>query len=129
MKRKVWFLIIGGVLAVVIIAAATSFIIHSGARVFEVSTLKAQAAALQGQQLTVRGEVVPGTIVRDDKTGSTNFVLSDDGGSLNVMYQGILPNNFKPGANVEIHGSYRADGVFEAQSFGRPSSFCAICHG
>ncbi|MBI2851344.1 MAG: cytochrome c maturation protein CcmE [Chloroflexi bacterium] len=129
MKRKIWFLVIGGVLVVGIIAAATSFIIHNGDRVFQVSDLKAQAKSLQGQYVTVKGQVAAGSINRDDKTQVVQFVLSEGGESINIIYRGILPNEFKPGAGVELQGSYRADGVFEAQSFGRPSSFCAICHG
>ena len=129
MKRKIWFLIIGAILGVGLIAAAISFFVHNVANVIEVSDLKAQAQSLQGRQLTVKGQVAPGSVNWDDRTKATSFALTDGLESLSILYRGTPPDVFKPGANVEVQGSYRTDGVFEAQSFGRPASFCAICHG
>ena len=91
-----------------------------------VRDFKSQASSSQGG---VRGRVVPGSVNRDEKTQVVTFVLTDDRETLNVTYRGILPNNFKPGAVIEVLGAYRSDGVFKAQGFGRPSVFCVICHG
>ena len=129
MKRKMWFLIIGGVLGLALVAAAVSFFVHSGAGVLKVSDLKAQAASLQERFVTVKGKVAPGSVSRDGTTQVTNFAITDEKANLLVTYQGILPDSFKPGAEMEIQGKYRADGVLEAQSFNRPASVCIICHG
>ena len=129
MKRKMWFLIIGGVLGLALVAAAVSFFVHSGAGVLKVSDLKAQAASLQERFVTVKGKVAPGSVSRDGTTQVTNFAITDEKANLFVTYQGILPDSFKPGAEMEIQGKYRADGVLEAQSFNRPASVCIICHG
>ena len=95
----------------------------------DVRDFKAQASSLQGQQISVRGHVAPGSVNWDEKTQVVTFTLTDDRETLNVTYRGSLPNNFKPGAALEVQGSYRADGIFEAQGFGEPATFCAICHG
>ena len=129
MKRKMWFLIIGGVLGLALVAAAVSFFVHSGAGVLKVSDLKAQAASLQERFVTVKGKVAPGSVSRDGTTQVTNFAITDEKANLLVTYQGILPDSFKPGAEMEIQGKYRADGVLEAQAFNRPASVCIICHG
>ena len=129
MKRKMWFLIIGGVLGLALVAAAVSFFVHSGAGVLKVSDLKAQAASLQERFVTVKGKVAPGSVSRDGATQVTNFAITDEKSNLFVTYQGILPDSFKPGAEMEIQGKYRADGVLEAQAFNRPASVCIICHG
>lgn len=129
MKRKAWFIITGLVLIAGISFAAFSFFSHRGSGVLAVSELKSKANSLQNQQLWVKGKVASGSINWDDKTRVIRFALIDDRESLNILYQGTLPDNFKPGADLEVQGSYRSDGIFEAQSFGRPASFCAICHG
>lgn len=129
MKRKIWLLIIGGILTAGIVAAGVSFLVHNAAEVLEVSELRAQAKSWQGQQLTVKGQVAPGSINWDDKTQVASFALTDGIEKLSILYRGTLPDIFKPGASVEVQGNYRSDGIFEAQNFGRPASLCAICHG
>lgn len=128
MKRKVWFLIIGAVVVVGIIAAVFPMVMHSGSRALDVGVIK-NAQELKGVQLWIKGLVAAGSITRDNATQSTNFVISNGKESLNVTYRGVVPDEFKPGSSVEIQGSFRADGVFEARSFKEPSAFCAICHG
>ena len=129
MKKKKWFLLAGAILGAALIFALISFfVIHSGAGIMDVRDFKAQAKSLQGQQLSVRGHVAPGSVNWDEKTQVVTFTLADDGGSLDITYRGSLPNNFKPGAVLEVLGVYRSDGVFEANGFIRPS-FCIICHG
>ena len=122
-------MIIGGILGLALIAASVSSFIHKGAGVMEVSDLKAQAALLQERFVTVKGKIAPGSVSRDGTTQVTNFAITDEKANLLVTYQGIVPDNFKPGAQMEIQGKYRADGVLEAQAFNRPASVCIICHG
>ena len=127
MKKKTLFFITGAIIGVALIfAIITFFIIHGGAGIMDVRDFKSQASSSQG---SVRGRVVPGSVNRDEKTQVVTFTLADDRETLNVTYQGNLPNNFKPGAVLEVLGTYRPDGIFEAQGFGRPSVFCMICHG
>lgn len=136
MKKKLWVWISGGVLGLTLVIAVISLIIiHSGtgarpimsrSGVFSVSDLKTQAS-LQNQTVTVAGEVAPGSVRQDGM--NVSFSITDSRDTLDITFQGKLPNNFKPGASVELSGIYRTDGTLEAQSFNRPASICVICHG
>lgn len=112
----------------IIIIAGASFFIHKGAGVLDVRTFTAQASSLQGRFVTVKGHIAAGSVSFDSNTRATKFALADDGANLLVLYRGTLPDSFRPGAEVEVQGNYGADGVFQAQSFGRPASLCTICH-
>ncbi len=105
-----------------------SLFIHSGVDHLTVNELKAQAESLYGQQVRVGGRVAPGSIDWDDKSGVMRFVLTDDRESLAIVYGGIVPDNFKPGAELIVEGRYRTDGVLEATSFGNRRSVCNLCH-
>ncbi len=56
------------------------------------------------------------------------FVLVDDRDRLDIVYQGIVDDSFKPGSDLIAVGTYRADGVFNASAVGRPGSLCNTCH-
>jgi len=127
-KRGRWFLVAAVVLAVGLGYATYSLFIHSGADYLTVSELKSQAESLYSQPVRVEGRVVPGSINWDDKTKEIRFALTDDKESLTVVYEGIVPDSFKPGADLAVEGRYRPDGVFEALSFGSRRSVCNLCH-
>ncbi|MFC2021717.1 cytochrome c maturation protein CcmE [Chloroflexota bacterium] len=127
-KRRSWLLV-----AVVVLAAALSYVayslfIHSGADYLAVSELISQVDSLPDQQVRVGGKVVPGSITWDDKAKVMRFVLADDKESLAIVYAGVVPDSFKPGADLIAEGRYRPDDVFEALSFGSRRSFCNVCH-
>ena len=128
MRRRKWFIIVAVVLVVGVAYAAFLFFGHQGADSLTVSEVSLQAESLHDQQVRVEGRVVPGSVEWDDKTQVIRFVLTDDRETLSIIYQGIVPDNFKPGNELEVQGSYRSDGTFEARSFGKPSSFCSFCH-
>ena len=107
---------------------AYALFIHSGADYLTVSELKSQTESLYSQPVRVEGRVVPGSINWDDKTKVTRFVLTDDRESLAVVYEGLVPDNFKPGTDLVVEGRYRPDGVFGATSFGSRRSICNLCH-
>ena len=128
MKRRTWFIIAVIILLVGVSYAAYLLFSHNGADSLTVSELRSQAESLYDQQLRVEGKVVPGSIDWDDKAQVVRFVLTDNKGSLSVVYRGIVPDNFKPGADLITEGKYNPDGVFEALSFGSPRSVCSFCH-
>ena len=128
MRKRTWFIL--AVIILVAVAGYTSYLFfsHSGADFLTVSEFKSKAEFLDNQQFRIEGRVAPGSVDWNDKTRVIRFALTDDRESLNIIYNGTAPENFKPGANLEIQGKYRSDGVFEALSFGQPSSFCSFCH-
>jgi len=62
-------------------------------------------------------KIVPGSISRGDKVKVMRVVLTDDKESLAIVYEGIVPDNFKPGADLVVDGRYWPDNTFKALSF------------
>ncbi len=127
-KRKKWLIFAAVVLAVGLSYVAYSLFVHSGADYLTVSEVKSQGESLYDQQLRVEGKVVPGSINWDEKLKIMGFTLTDDKESLMIVYEGFVPENFKPGVDVIVEGRYRTDGVLEASSFGSRRSACNLCH-
>ena len=128
MRRRTWFIIAVLVLVVGVGYAGYLLFSHKGVDSLTVSELRSQAESLDGQQIRIEGEVAPGSIDWDDKALVMRFVLTDGKESLRIVYKGIVPDSFKPGGELVVEGRHRPDGVFEALSFGRPSSLCIFCH-
>ena len=91
----------------------------------------AQAAANRSAQVVkVGGEVVPGSINWNDISQSISFTLSAEGERMQVLYQGRVPNDFKPGAALVVEGTFNSTGVFDAILLTtRGSPLCKACHG
>ena len=108
----------------------TSYLLfgHQGIDSLTVSDLKSHAESLHNQQLEVEGKVTPGSINWNSQDQILRFVLTDDKESLHVIYKGIVPDDFKPGAELVVVGKYHPDDVFEALSFDSRRSFCTFCH-
>ena len=81
-----------------------------------VSELRTQQAlgALGARAVRVSGDVVPGSIVREGAT--VRFKVADAGGSLPVVYKGIVPDIFGENIQVVVEGRPGADGAFEAKA-------------
>ena len=62
----------------------------------------------------VGGLVEQGSIVRDEKTLTVNFVVTDLAQKIPVVYVGLLPDLFREGKGVVAQGKLGADGVFHA---------------
>ena len=126
-KKKIWILIIAIVLAIALIYAIFSLFVHSGTEKFTVSEFIMQAESLNNKQVRVEGKVEPGSIDWDDKAKVMKFNLTDGRQSMAVVYEGIVPDKFKPGGELVVSGKYDT-AVFQAVGFGASNSFCSICH-
>jgi cytochrome c-type biogenesis protein CcmE len=85
---------------------------------YSVAELKNVAAA---DNVRVSGELTGGTLQKQNGTHVT-FTMhdrADSSDSLNVVYDGALPDTFKnqDGAEVVVEGSRLANGDFQAQTF------------
>ncbi len=127
-KRRKWLLVLMAVTTVGLAYASYSLFVHTQTEYLTVGQLKSQADSLYGQQTRVEGKVAPGTIDWDSESKTMKFVLTNDEENLAVVFQGIVPDEFKPGAEFIIEGRYRTDGVLEATSFGSRRSVCNLCH-
>lgn len=127
MRRRTWFIIIIIVLTVGLSYAGFSLLTHDKSDPLAVSELKLQVEPFE-RQLRIEGKITPGSINWDNETQVITFVLADDKESLTVVYEGRVPDNFKPGTDLTVEGTYRPDGVFEASSVGDDDSYCSFCH-
>lgn len=57
-----------------------------------------------GQRLRVGGMVMPGSVQRDPDSLKVTFTIYDAEGSVDVSYEGILPDLFREGQGVVVQG-------------------------
>lgn len=64
--------------------------------------------------IRVGGMVVEGSVQRSDTTLETRFTVTDYQASVDIVYEGILPDLFAEGEGVVASGRLGADGVLQA---------------
>jgi cytochrome c-type biogenesis protein CcmE len=107
-------IIISAVILIVI-----GYLIYTGLRdtmVFylTVSEVLAKPPEDLTQTQKVGGMVSAESVQWDPKTLKLSFKLEDRQANLIVNYSGVVPDSFKPGAEVIVEGTYRGDGNFWA---------------
>ena len=115
MKKK-RFIIVGVIaLAALVYIVITAFQ-HGTTRYYTVSTILEQSASVAGETVRVSGGL--STITQGAGTGASRwqFVLSESGKDLPVVYQGIVPDAFKVGNELMVEGRLDPAGVFQAQT-------------
>ncbi len=63
----------------------------------------------------IGGLVQEGSVKRDDKGLTVNFVVTDLAKTIQVTYTGLLPDLFREGKGVVAQGKLDANGVFHAE--------------
>jgi cytochrome c-type biogenesis protein CcmE len=71
--------------------------------------------APKDRSFRIGGLVEAGSIKRDDKSLTVNFVVTDLAQKVPVSYTGLLPDLFKEGKGVVAQGKLGPDGVFRAE--------------
>ncbi len=79
-----------------------------------VKELKLKGEAAYHQGVRVSGIVVPGSVVKATDRVQVEFTMEEEGERLQVIYQGVLPDTFKEGAEVLVEGQYQPDGTLLA---------------
>ncbi|MDH4139860.1 MAG: cytochrome c maturation protein CcmE, partial [Coriobacteriia bacterium] len=78
-----------------------------------VASLMSAKESMTGVTSKVSGEIVPGSV--QPPGGSVRFVLSSEGSqTLEVGYDGGIPDGLGDGSSVVIQGALESDGVFAA---------------
>ncbi len=67
-----------------------------------------------GQRLRIGGIVMPGSVKRDPQTLKVSFKIYDAQGTVNVIYDGILPNLFREEQSVVAQGVLIKSNVMNA---------------
>ncbi len=115
--RRLKLLIAGGsvllgVCYLMITALQTSTVYY-----LTVGELLERGTAAYGQQVRVAGDVVPGTVEREDAGLGVRFVVHDGSGQVPVYYRGgPVPDIFGDEVQVVVEGKYGADGTFVANT-------------
>jgi len=115
-KKQRKFLISGIVIAGALLAIV--FTGFKGNQVFYVTVdeLHAKAPELTGEHIRMAGNVLDGSIKKDDSNLFTRFQIEQNGKTIPVEYKGITPDMFKDGSEVIVEGTYTQSGVFKADN-------------
>ena len=70
--------------------------------------------APQERSFRIGGLVEEGSIVRDEKSLTVRFAVTDLAHTIPVTYTGLLPDLFKEGKGVVAEGKLGSDGLFHA---------------
>ncbi len=104
----------------IIVIAAIGYLIISGLEgtfVYSrtISEVRKLGTEVEGQGLRIEGTVVAGSLKKSDTSLQASFALADSlGESLEVRFDGVLPDTFKEGMPAMAEGKYNAAGYFEA---------------
>ena len=79
-----------------------------------VKELKMRGADAYDQGFRVSGIVVPGSVKKATDRVHVSFDVIEEGETLHIVYDGILPDTFKEDMEVLVEGKYQPDGTFMA---------------
>ena len=125
-------------IGILLVGAALSYLVYAGTRdnlvyYYEVGEVQAAAASTDGR-IRVSGDVVEGSIAKDEEARVIRFAIrgtnadgeeGDAAGgpasgspaeSIPVVYAGTVPDIFREGIQVVVEGKIGSDGTFEAET-------------
>jgi len=74
----------------------------------------AEGAAPVDKRIRAGGCVMPGRVIRAGDSLKISFMITDGAASVEVNFEGILPDLFAEGEAVVVNGMLNGDGVFMA---------------
>ena len=111
--------------AAALVAGAIGWLLFAATRdnltyYYEIDELRAASARTDGK-IRLSGDVVPGSISRDDATRRIRFAIRGTeapAGSLEVpvVYGGTVPDIFRPDIQVVVEGRLDEGGTFHAET-------------
>jgi len=115
LKGKIKFIV-----AIVVIALTVSYLVYGGVKdtmvyYLTVEELKAQIPEVYESRVRVSGTVVPGSIIKENN-GSLEFQITDGMQTIDVQYEGIIPDIFADDVEAVVEGEYTKNDVFEADT-------------
>jgi cytochrome c-type biogenesis protein CcmE len=113
------FLIAGTAIVLTFAYLVTTAMSTSTEYYLTVGELKAKGAAAYNAPVRVGGRAADGSIANDTAAQTLHFTLTDNSGSLPVVYKGVVPDMFgyaKDGRyqDAVVEGSLQRDGTFVA---------------
>jgi cytochrome c-type biogenesis protein CcmE len=95
-------------------AALGLFAFKENVLYFYSPTQLADGEAPGDRRIRVGGMVTEGSVEREPGELEVRFVLTDTANEVTVAYDGILPDLFREGQGIIVHGNLSADGTFIA---------------
>ncbi len=107
-------------IAICVITLTISYLVYSGAKeamvyYLSIEELVERVPQVHKARVRVSGVVVPDTIVEDD-VGSIRFQITDSIETINVAYNGIVPDIFADEVEAVVEGIYTKEKMFEADT-------------
>ena len=118
MFKKKRFLIGGIIILLALVFLGYTSFKDAATFYYKVSEVLAKGSSVYGDNLKVEGHVTPDSVQRESAGRLMRFTISDNvsGGSLPVVYRGVVPDTFQAGTDVVVEGSIGSDGIFQAQT-------------
>jgi cytochrome c-type biogenesis protein CcmE len=112
-RHKRAAIVVGGLAALGAVVALVLNAFNSNLVFFYTPTQVAAQEAPQGRTFRIGGLVQAGSVAREGVT--VRFAVTDTAKTVNVKYDGVLPDLFKEGKGVVAQGQLGSDGVFVAR--------------
>lgn len=114
-RRQKRLALVLGILGGLAIATALVLNAFRDSMVFFVTPSEVMAMSeMPERKFRIGGLVESGSVVRDQNSAKVNFRVTDTAKSVNVTYDGILPDLFREGQGVVAEGWIDASGHFHA---------------
>lgn len=111
-KRKLLF-VLGGIFVTLIVSALVLYALRQNISLFYTPSDVHAGLAKLNTPVRVGGMVVAGSVVRSNNL-QVSFQLSDMHHTLDIHYDGILPDLFREGQGIVAYGRLMPNGVFKA---------------
>ncbi|MBA0902278.1 MAG: cytochrome c maturation protein CcmE [Candidatus Nitrotoga sp.] len=105
------------ILALLALSAAVGLVLYAlsnNISLYFTPTQVLNKEAPQGRSFRMGGLVVANSLKRQEDGLTVHFNVTDTVKSMSVVYKGFLPDLFKEGKGVVVHGKLETDGVFRA---------------
>ena len=112
-QKRFMFILVG----IVILGVAVGLVLYAlqnNVSLYFTPTQVYNKEAPQGRNFRIGGLVVEGSIKRESDGLTLHFDVTDTSKTMRVNYKGILPDLFKEGKGVVVHGQLQEDNTFLA---------------
>ena len=114
MKRKNRTILGVAIIVVLLGFLAISSFSNSISYYMTIDELNDKGESVYGETVNINGSVILESINWEPENQLLEFTLTDGGETLNVVYEGSLPNNFREATSVVVSGQYSEDQIFRA---------------
>jgi cytochrome c-type biogenesis protein CcmE len=108
------------IVAIAVITLTVSYLVYAGVKdtmiyYLTVQELKDQVPSVYDDRVRVSGIVVPGTIIQNIGE-PLRFTIKDGNETVDITYEGIVPDIFKDDVEAVVEGVYTRDNIFVADT-------------